>query len=115
KNTSWILPIGAGVKVNGTGTLAPWSIGLELNYRFAFTDFLDGVGNKPYESYSTIFDEPQFLDPLFPTTEELDLHKSWTDYKNDWENLAGPHKSIPYQNLVNGGYTRGQRGNDSYI
>lgn len=115
KKTSWILPIGAGVKVNGTGTMAPWSFGLELNYRFAFTDFLDGVGNKPYESYATIFGEPQFVDPMVPTIEELDLHNSWTSYKEDWEKLAGPHNSIPYQDLVNSGYTRGQRGNDSYI
>lgn len=107
--TAFIIPFGTGVKINGTGRWAPVSVAIELNYRYAFHDFLDGVGNNEYHNYSTV--EP------------------WLSKSNlsvlEWEQLAGP--SIPstppqsgpisgsadYAELV--GKKRGDPGNDSYM
>src|SRR5690554_5495520 len=82
-------PMGAGVKINGKGTLAPWSVGLELNYRLVLSDFLDGVGNRVYEGYSTIYPEPEFVDPDFPTLKEQSKYDNWTNNQSRWESLAG--------------------------
>lgn len=92
-----LIPFGAGVKYNLSGSLAPWSIGLELNYRYVFNDFLDGVGNKEYIDYS-----------LFAKNNAPSLDQA------DWEKLSYPSNSgNPYATVI--GTARGDKGNDSYM
>lgn len=101
--TAFIMPVGAGIKISGTGLWTPISFGIELNYRFVFHDFLDGVGNNKYHHYSAV--------------------QNWLRGSNlsepQWEQLAGPHlptaEITDYRDLVNSGYTRGDKGNDSYM
>jgi len=103
-----IIPFGAGVKLNGKGSLAPFAIGLELNYRYVFSDFLDGIGNREYHDYSVV-------NPRKPN--DAAHLNDWDLQRADWEQLAGPHKTMGYADLVNRGETRGQKekGNDSYM
>lgn len=50
KNRAITIPFGAGFKYNLRG---PWSVGIELGYRLAFTDYLDDVsGTYPNLSYA---------------------------------------------------------------
>ncbi len=109
--TAFIMPVGAGIKISGTGLWTPISFGIELNYRFVFHDFLDGVGNNKYHHYSAV--------------------QNWLRGSNlsklQWEQLAGssimltstspqsgPYSGSPdYAKLI--GTKRGDKGNDSYM
>lgn len=106
RKTALILPIGAGIKINGKGSFAPWSVGLELNYRYVFSDFLDGVGNKVYHDYSVT--NPR------KSNDAVQLNE-WDSQRADWEKLAGHHENLDYQDRVKKGYKRGGPGNDSYM
>ena len=106
RKTALILPIGAGIKINGKGSFAPLSVGLELNYRYVFSDFLDGVGNKVYHDYSVT--NPR-------KNNDATYLNDWNSQRSNWEKLAGPHNNLDYQELVNNGYKRGNPGNDSFM
>jgi len=55
KNQAITIPFGAGFKYNLRG---PWSVGAELGYRLALTDYLDDVSargdGRPYDSFMTL-------------------------------------------------------------
>lgn len=99
-----IIPFGAGVKwyvKNG------FSVGLEVNYRYTFSDFLDGVGNGKYEQYPIVTNgvtgTPEFV--------------IWNDKRIAWEKRVSPTfgGTSAYQDLVNNGQSRGRKGNDYYV
>lgn len=92
------IPFGGGFKYNLSGRLTPISLALELNYRYVFSDFIDGAAEGKYQDYNLISPKP----------------KTITD-QSEWEKLAGPHTSESYANLVNGNFSRGDRGNDLYM
>lgn len=48
---AFAIPFGAGVKLNLRG---PWTVGLELNYRYVFSDFIDGIGSKEHLGYTAL-------------------------------------------------------------
>jgi OOP family OmpA-OmpF porin len=45
RQTSLVLPLGLGVKYNATDR---FTVGLESGYRFAFSDYLEGISQQPY-------------------------------------------------------------------
>lgn len=100
KESKWVahIPFGAGIKYNFSG---PLSIAIELNYRYAFTDFLDGIGSEEYLDYNKIKNKlPE--DPGFSA--------------NEWETLVAPSTKAGthnYSDLI--GRTRGQKGNDFFM
>src|SRR5690606_7577311 len=97
---------GAGIKWNLKG---PWTIGLVLNSRYVFSDFLDGVGKNEYLDY-TIVEPMTSNDPADPA--------DWHKRRSSWEALAATSTStagstINYTDLV--GTKRGSAGNDFYM
>ena len=94
-----ILPFGAGVKLNLSG---PISVGLEVNYRYVLSDFIDGIGNKSYVDYN-----------LFTYDKKPNLSDQ------EWQVLAaGPiisNDQTAYDNLVSNGVKRGEKGNDFFM
>ena len=58
---AYSIPFGAGFKYNLRG---PWSVGIELGYRLALTDYLDDVsGNYPQTTTPPFLNDPD--DPSF--------------------------------------------------
>lgn len=90
-----IIPFGTGVKLNWSG---PWSWGIELNYRYVFSDFLDGIGNKEY-AISTKF-------PLDPNR-----RLSYNDRRFIVLDPAGPSSPSGVTSKV----ISGEKGNDFFM
>lgn len=108
--TVFSLPFGAGFKYNLSG---PWSLAVEINYRYVFSDFLDGVGSGMYRAYDTLSPEPAL--PSNPSQDEIDAHSKWTNNKNRWELLTSPSTggTPDYEDLIN--IPRGHKGNDFFM
>lgn len=103
KESKWVahIPFGAGVKYNFSG---PLSIAIELNYRYAFTDFLDGIGSGEYLDYNKINNKL----PGDLSIPELN--------QTDWETLVSPSTqggTNSYIDLI--GRPRGHKGNDFFM
>lgn len=86
------IPFGVGVKYGLKGTTAPISIGLELQYRYAFTSFLDGVGrdavkgSAPTGPFPTI-NIPYQDDPNIPQyVSSSELQPDFTTYQGNNKN-----------------------------
>jgi hypothetical protein len=99
-----IIPFGAGVKwyvKNG------FSVGLEVNYRYTFSDFLDGVGNGKYEHY------PVVTNGVTGTPD----YNDWNSKRIEWEKRVSPTFGgiAAYNDLVNKEQSRGRKGNDFYM
>lgn len=97
--TAVILPFGAGVKLNLSG---PFSVGLEVNYRYVFSDFIDGIGNNLHFDFADL---------------PIDLNRKIT--QTEWQVLAaGPiigNDQSAYDTLVSNGVKRGEKGNDFFM
>lgn len=94
------IPFGAGFKYNLSRSWAPFSIGVELNYRYAFSDFLDGIGNGRDDSKYIAYND-------------ANVPSAWS--QSEWEQLAGPHTGLSYTDLQTGNYKRGNPGNDFFM
>lgn len=98
------IPFGAGFKYNLSGRLTPFSIGVELGYRYVFSDFVDGVGNSKHISYKDAY-------------VNIDQEDRYIDDRATWEELARtyPDPNLSYDNLVATDNKRGARGNDYFM
>lgn len=101
KHNNWAgtIPFGAGIKYNFSG---PLTLALELNYRYTFSDFLDGIASGLYLDYNHISNNlPQGATKLTQT---------------DWETLVSPSTqggTNSYIDLI--GRPRGHKGNDFFM
>lgn len=90
---AFAIPFGAGIKLNLRG---PWTVGVELNYRYVFSDFIDGIGSNKHLDFASV--------------------NNLTDLgQNDWEKLANPEaaRAGNYSTVI--GNSRGNEGNDFFM
>lgn len=101
--TNWnvVMPIGLGVKYRLN---SEWSIGIEANYRIAFTDYLDNVSRE----YATSVPS----DIAFPNV-TVDPEGARRPFdQNDWRYLADPSNKLS----ANAGTARGDgKRKDGYM
>lgn len=120
------IPFGAGIKYNVTphGKIAKnssLSVGIEFVFRYAFSDFLDGINNDYYIDHSSM------LRPTENITDLANQRRKLNRYY--WQKLVSPSTSEnritlsnslieelqyqSYNNLV--GRPRGHKGNDFFM
>lgn len=100
-NLNLAVPIVLGIKYKINST---WSLGLEANYRFAFTDYLDNVSQYYPTSVPSTVNYPNIIINSTNPPRQFD--------SNDWKYLADPSNNLN----SNAGRARGDGQNrDGYF
>jgi len=89
QNRAITIPFGAGFKYNLRGS---WSVGIELAYRLALTDYLDDVSGSYFDFRKFGTKKPN-SEENYPEVPKIDNNKI---DRNTWETISNPSgSSIP--------------------
>ncbi|MCA5006547.1 outer membrane beta-barrel protein [Sphingobacterium sp. WQ 366] len=101
KNWNLAIPLAIGIKYKLNSS---WDLGIEANYRIAFTDYLDNVSKYYATSTPDMVDLPKVTVGPVDSPRPFDL--------NDWKHLADPSNNL----TSNAGRSRGDgRNMDGYM
>lgn len=101
---AFAIPFGAGIKLNLRG---PWTVGVELNYRYVFSDFIDGIGSNKHLNFTAVEN--------FTNKTNAEYFSDLGITQTQWEKLANPEaaKGGNYSTVI--GNSRGNEGNDFFM